>query len=350
MQSVVFTETGPLEVLKLVSLPLPEPGPGQVRIRLTSVGLNRADALFRENRYFIKPTFSVSGEMNGQSATEQKYCRIGFEGAGIIDKAGDGVALPVGQRVALLPLTVDPINQGTLSEYGVYNVEHLIQVPDSIDDGISGAIWMKYLTAWGGMVADGNLQAGQVVTITAASSSVGVASIQLAKMLGATVIATSTSDEKLPELLSHGADHVINSRSGDYVDQVKSITGGTGTDLVFDAVAGPGMRDLVQGSKRGGCIVIQGMLDRRPMEVHAGVLMKRLLTMKGFTLDKVIEDKPCLERALDCIRSGLTEGRLTPCIARTFPLVEYSEAFRLLESNRHVGKIVVNPSPVWSEL
>ncbi len=343
MRSVVFTETGSLEVLKLADIPLPEPGPGQVRVKLTSVGLNRADALYRENKYFIKPVFTLSNEVNGNNATAQKYCRIGLEGGGIVDKTGDGVNLPIGQRVALLPLTVDPIAQGALSEYGIYNAEHLIDVPESIDDSISGAIWMKYLTAWGGMVANGNLQAGQVVTITAASSSVGIASIQLAKMLGATVIATSTSDDKLPELSAHGADCVINSKSDDYVDKVKAITDGKGTDLVFDAVAGPGIRYLVQGSKRGGCIVIQGMLDRRPMDIHAGVLMKRLLTIKGFTLDTVVEDKPYLHRALDCIKTGLTQGKLIPCIAKKFPLADFPEAFRLLESNQHVGKIVVIP-------
>jgi len=186
------------------------------------------------------------------------------------------------------------------------------------------------------------------VVITAASSSVGIAAIQIANMLGATTIATTTSEKKAQKLKELGAQHVIvQTKSSDanqlYVDQVLEITLGEGSDLVFDAVAGPGTHGLVKASKRGGRIVIQGMLDRRPMDIHAGVLMKRLLTLKGYTLDQTLENTEQKQKAINAINQGFATKLLTPCIAEEYSLTSFQSAFDSLASNENIGKIVLTP-------
>jgi len=349
MQAVVFTENDSESTLHLSELPLPQlpqspnkadnPENRSVRVKISSIGLNRADTLFPQGRYFFKPVFTSLASGSGDNG----YCRLGFEGAGVIDAVNKGSAFKVGDRVAILPLKFDVSKQGCLAEYGIYDESILIPSPESVSDELTGAIWMQYLTAWGGLVTDGQLQESQTVVITAASSSVGIAAIQIAKMLGATAIATTTSDEKVLQLKALGADHVINMKTDDYVENIKAITHNKGTDLVFDAVAGPATRGLVQGSARGGKIIIQGMLDRRPMDIHAGVLMKRLLTVKGFTLDLLLDNPTQLKQAIEHVTEGLNNGKLKPIIAKQFPINQFEDALLLLKSNKHTGKIVVNP-------
>ncbi|MFD2230536.1 zinc-dependent alcohol dehydrogenase family protein [Alkalimarinus sediminis] len=341
MRALTFKQLGPIEAIELSQIPLQRPGKGQVRIKLTSAGLNRADTLFPEGRYFFKPAFTSAYSQN--TTAEALFCRLGFEGAGIIDEVGEQVDYQVGDRVAITPLALDVCQQGCFAEYGIYEASSLIPTPEALSDQEAAAIWMQYLTAWGGLVLDGNLQAGQSVVITAASSSVGIAAIQIGNMLGATTIATTTNVDKVQQLKQLGAQYVINMKSDDYVEQIKAITNDKGTDLVFDAVAGPDIRYLVQGSSRGGKIIIQGMLDRRPMEIHPGVLMKRLLTITGFTLDKLIENKEQLQKAIDQITNGINQQQLTPVIAQMFKLDQFNEAFALLKSNKHTGKIVITP-------
>ncbi|MGK0291103.1 MAG: NADPH:quinone reductase-like Zn-dependent oxidoreductase [bacterium] len=329
MKTVLFHELGGIQNLSLEKVKIEKPKEKQVQVKITSIGLNRADSLFREGRYFFKPIFPS---------------RVGFEGAGIIESIGDQVTkFKVGDRVGLIPLSYDVSSQGCIAEYGIYLEDQLISTPNNISDEIAGGIWMQYLTAWGGLVTDGCLKKGEWVTITAASSSVGIAAIQIAKMLGANPIATTTSPEKIEILKQHGVEHVINMKTDDYASIVKELSGGKGTNLVFDAVAGPSTQALVRGAAYQSKIIIQGLLDRRPMDIHAGVLMKKLLTVKGFTLDIVLKDASAFQLAIEGIQRGFEEGFLTPVIAKKFQLSEYQEAFQYLESNQQVGKIIINP-------
>ena len=191
------------------------------------------------------------------------------------------------------------------------------------------------------------------MVVTAASSSVGIAALQVAVLAGANPVAITTSQSKAEALRALGPWSVfvmptersdIKATSG-YVDFIRSVSGGRGSDLVFDAVAGPGISELIKGSARGGRIILQGLLDRRPMDIHAGVLMKRLLTLKGFTVDVVTGDPANLAAGVAFVTAGLESGSLAPVIARRFALDQWREAFQLLESNQHIGKIIVNPAP-----
>lgn len=333
MRVVVFGKSGAREELQVREVSIDEPAPGEIRLKITSIGLNRADSLFREGRYFYKPDFAGPDGLS----------RLGFEGAGIVDAVGEGVDWSPGDRVAVIPVNVNVSQQGCLAEYGLYPQNALISTPDSISDENAGGIWMPYLTAWGGLVTEGGLQKGQTAVITAASSSVGIAAIQIANMLGTTSIATTTSGDKVNQLKQYGADHVINMKADNYVDKIKQITDGRGTDLVFDAVAGPATRELVRGSATGGKLIIQGMLDRRPMDIHAGVLMKRQLTVKGFMVNQIFNHKTLLQQAVQGITTGLDRRQLHPVFSGHYPLERVQDAFALLESNRHTGKILINP-------
>ncbi len=330
-----------LDSLVLSEQDKPAPRENEVLVRLTSAGLNRGDTLFCQNRYFHKP---LPGS------------RVGFEGAGIIEAIGASVntdkrhaqTFNVGDRVAICPMSFDVNTQGCLADYGCYDPSTLIPTPTSISDQDAGAIWMAYLTAWGGIVDAGALQSGETLVITAASSSVGIAAIQLGKQLGAVTIATTSSQDKADTLKEIGADHVIVQDRSDeqnlhYVDEIDRITNKQGTDLVFDAVAGPGTHGLVKASKRGGRIIIQGMLDRRPMDIHAGVLMKRLLTVKGYTLDLTLDNAEKKARAITDISQGFESGQLTPTISGYHALTDFKAAFEEILANKHIGKIVVNP-------
>ena len=319
--------------LALAQETLPQPADDEVRLKLTSIGLNRADLLFQQQRYFEKA---------------QEGSRIGFEGAGIVDACGSASPFKPGQRVAVCPMSITAHEQGCMSDYALFKSHQLLPSPDKISDTDSGAFWMAYLTAWGGLFDAGQLKSGQSVLINAASSSVGIAAIQLAKAQGCRVIATGTQVEKFDHLRAQGADAVLHQAKepDDYAafeSAIMEATDGHGLDLSFDAVAGPAVRCLIKCSKRGGRLIIHGRLDRRPMDVHAGVLMKRLLTLQGYTLDQTLGNESKMTQAAQVIRAGIDSDSLRPLISKRFPLAQYQEAFDYLASNRQLGKVVVCP-------
>jgi len=341
MHALTLTSSTNPESLELVEYPLSDPDKGEVRLKLTSIGLNRGDLLYTQNRYFIKP---------------ESGSRLGFEGAGIVEKIGPNTdtQFKVGDRVGVSPMGFDVHHQGCLAEYGNYPIDTLIQSPSGLHDKDTGAIWMAYFTAWGGLIDSGKLIKGETVVITAASSSVGIAAIQIANMIGAIPIATTTSKEKAQTLMKLGAKHVItqasdhkatnpNGQINHYVDKIREYTSNHGSDLVFDAVAGPMSHALIKGSKREGRIIIHGMLDRLPMDIHAGVLMKRLLTLKGYTVDQTLTHKTNKEIAINTIRQGFSTKLLKPVIAKHFSLDQFNQAFSYLRANQHIGKIVITP-------
>lgn len=342
MRSLILETPKNPKSIKLSEVSLPIPGKNQARIRMTSMGLNRGDLLYCQGRYFFQ---------------SPKNSRLGFEGAGIIDALGsnlDNSEFNKGDRVAILPMSFDISSQGCFSDYGVYETNSLIRSPESVPDDETGSVWMAFLTAWGGMVECGGLSKNETVVITAASSSVGLAAIQIAKMQGAKVITTSSHESKSKTLFEHGADEVIifpsnlegeelTSANDNYVDKVKEFTHGKGSDLVFDAVAGPASYGLVKASSRGGRIIIQGMLDRRPMNIHAGVLMKRRLSLRGYTLDETLEDEEKKLHAIKAISMGFNKKHLKSIIAEKHPLSSFDKAFEQLKQNQHFGKIVLIP-------
>jgi NADPH:quinone reductase-like Zn-dependent oxidoreductase len=199
---------------------------------------------------------------------------------------------------------------------------------------------MQYLTAWGALVHFGKIRKGDFVIITAASSSVGIAAIEICKAEGAFSIATTRTPQKKAELLALGADAVIVTDEEDLVARVKEITGGKGARLIFDAVAGPGLAQLARAAKWGGKIFLYGGLSREPTPLPLLEVLGKSLTVKGYMLFEVVESefRPQAEKY---IYDHLAAGTFQPKIDRVFPLSEIVEAHRYMLSNEQIGKIVV---------
>ncbi len=205
----------------------------------------------------------------------------------------------------------------------------------------AAATWAAYGTAWGGLVVVGALGAGQTVLVPAASSSVGLAAIQIAKRLGAHPVALTRTSAKADALKKLGAPTVIATTEQDVAEEVKALTGGRGAELVFDPVGGPEFATLAKAAAAGGKLVLYGALDTRATIIPPFDIFARDLTIRGFGLAAVTRDDAKLAAMKQFVGDGLAEGAFRPTIARTFRLDEIAEAHRFMEAGEQVGKIVV---------
>ena len=323
---VRFHEAGDADVLKIEEMPLTEPGEGEVRINVEALGLNRAEVLYRQGMYLEPPTYPS---------------RIGYEAAGTIDAVGPGVSgLQVGDRVSTIP-------SFTMGQYGVYGESAIVPAhaaapyPDSLSPAEGASIWMKYMTAFGALVEFGNVKSGDAVLITAASSSVGLAAIQITKSIGATAIATTRGEDKKQALLDAGADHVIVTDTEDLAEKTKEVTGGKGANIIFDPVAGPFLEKLAQAAAQGATIFEYGALSLAPTPYPLFDALQKALTVRGYVLFEIVTDPEAMARGIRFVNAGLASGALKPVIARTFPFESIADAHRYMESNQQIGKVVV---------
>jgi NADPH2:quinone reductase len=324
---VRFHQTGGPEVLKIAEEPLVQPKDGEVRLRVQALGLNRAEAMFRSGAYLETP---------------QLPSRLGYEAAGIVDAIGPGVSgVKVGDRVSTIPAH-------GLSAYGVYGESAIVPAfavatyPEHFTPEQGAAIWMQYFTAWVGLVERGQLEKGQFALITAASSSVGLAAIQVAKATGAKAIAATRNPDKKAKLQKAGADHVIVTEQEDLPKRVMEITGGKGANVIFDPVSGPYVDTLAQAAATGATLIIYGLLDMRPTPYPLFPSLQKGLWMHAFTLFECTTNPAMRERAKRYIYEGLKSGALKPILdPKVFTLDQIADAHRYLESNQQFGKIVV---------
>ncbi|MGB0911832.1 MAG: zinc-dependent alcohol dehydrogenase family protein [Nitrospirales bacterium] len=323
---VRFHETGGPEVLKLEELPLGEPSDGEVRLKVEAIGLNRAEVMFRKGQYLETP---------------QLPSRLGYEAAGIIDAIGpDITGFQVGDRVSTIP-------SFSMGQYGVYGESAIVpayaiaQYPNTLTASEGASIWMQYMTAYGALIQYGNLQQHDSVLITAASSSVGLAAIQIVKAAGSIAIATTRGADKKPFLLEAGADHVIVTDEENLVERGMSLTGGKGVQMAFDPVAGPLLEELAAVTAPGGIIFEYGALAPHPTPFPLFPALAKGLTIRGYTLFEIVKNPKMLKQGKDYIYKGLETGSLRPIIDRTFPLEDIVEAHRYMVTNQQKGKIVV---------
>lgn len=319
-------EVGGPEKLSIEEQSSQQPGKGEIKLRVQAVGLNRAETLFMRGLYFEKPALPS---------------RIGVEAAGVIEAVGADVDPGlIGKAVA----TVGGFPQ---SRYGVLGEEALVPANAVAEYGLnlspteSAAVWISYLTAWGALVHVACVEAGEVVVITAGSSSVGLSAIQIVKRVGAISVVTTRSMEKRQELLALGADHVIVTEEEDLPARVRDITGGYGVRTVFDSVGGPSIDSLAEAVAPGGTILLYGALDGRPTIYPLATGFAKGISLRGYSMNEIRSKPAVLEAGLRSIREGLRDGRLAPKIARTFPLAQVADAYRYLESNNQIGKVVI---------
>jgi NADPH:quinone reductase-like Zn-dependent oxidoreductase len=323
---VRFHKVGGPEVLQLDEIEVAPPKQGEIQIRVKALGLNRAESMFRSGQYLEDPRLPA---------------RLGYEASGTVAVVGPGVSgFKVGDAVSVIP-------SFSLNEYGLYGevanapAHAVTHHPASLSWVDAAAVWMQYLTAYGAIIDIAGLKAGDSILIPAASSSVGLAAIQLARKVGATPIALTRGHAKRQALKDAGAAHVIATDEQDLVKEVLGVTSGKGARVVFDPVGGPTFAKLTDATAHLGTLFLYGALSTEPTPLPLFSTLAKWLTIRGYVMMEITGNPGRLERALEFINQGLAEGSLKPIIAKTFPLKDIVEAHRYLESNQQIGKVVV---------
>jgi NADPH:quinone reductase-like Zn-dependent oxidoreductase len=319
-------QLGGPEVLQIEDMDVGDPGPGEVRIRVEAVGLNRAEAMYRAGRYPVKP---------------QLPTLIGYEGVGTIEAVGAGVAnYKEGDRVCVLPM-IQQGQHGIWGEQAIVPARILLPAPAGLSAAEAASIWMQYMTAFALIeVAKVGLDDG--VIVRAASSSVGIAAIQLANWAGAVSIAATRTHAKTDALRAQGAAHVVATEEEDLVERVMEITGGNGAYVAFDPVGGPYVETLATALRPRGILFVYGGLSEQPTPYPHWQCAFKGLSMRGWVASEIWNHPHRFERARETILAGLAGGHLKPVIAREFRGLEsLPEANEFLESNAQIGKVVV---------
>ena len=323
-RAIRFDQFGGPEVLHFVDVADRRPDAGEVSLKVEAVGLNRAESMYYHGFYMEKPELP-SG--------------LGYEAVGIVAAVGAGVDPSlVGRRFGTIPgfsMKKHPV----LAEMAVVPASVLATLPASFSAAEGAAVWMPYCTAYGALVPFGKVSRGDFVIITAASSSVGLAAIQIVKAQGGKAIATTRTAAKQDRLLALGADHVIVTDEDNLVARVGEITGGKGARIVFDPIGGDGIHGLAQATANGGTLFLYGMLSGQPTPFPMAAFGRRI-AMYGYTFGE-LRDTPHWEQMKRYIFDHLADGSFKPEIARSFPFAETAAAYRYLESNEQVGKVVI---------
>ena len=323
---VRFHSLGGPEVLQIEETELAAPGPGEIRIRVKALGLNRAEALLRRGSYIEEPALP-SG--------------LGLEAAGIVEAIGDGVdGFSPGEAVSVIPPR-SMMRWPAYGEFATFPAELVVKHPASLDWQAAAALWMQYLTACGALIDIAGIGSQDFVAITAASSSVGLAAIQIANRVGARPIAITRTSAKKQALQDHGAAEVIAADEEDLEARLKAITGRQGVRVVFDAVGGPVFVPLTSAMTIGGMLIEYGGLSSEPTPFPLFTVLSKSLILRGYRVYEITEDPVRLEAAKAFILAGVRDGTLRPVIARAFAFDEIVEAHRFLESNQQFGKVVV---------
>ncbi|MBS1002021.1 zinc-dependent alcohol dehydrogenase family protein [Acetobacter persici] len=323
---VRFYEYGAANVLRIEDIEVPAPAADEVQISVKAIGLNRAEVMFRNGAYLQKANFPS---------------QLGYEAAGTVTTVGaDVTGFSKGDAVSVIP-TLDMSRWPTYGELINIPVRYVVKNPKHLSFVKAAAAWMMYVTAWGALIDQAKLTAGDFVIVSAASSSVGIASFQIARTVGATVIATTRTSAKAQALLDAGAHHVIAIEEEDLASRVNEITGGKGARVVFDPIGGPAIAQFAEVMSVGGILLEYGALSPDAGVFPQFAVLGKSLTLKGYLYTEVVSNDAALNRAKAFIVDGLESGKLDPLVSRTFPFDQIQDATRFLESNEQVGKVVV---------
>jgi NADPH2:quinone reductase len=326
MKAIEITAFGAPDVLRVGERPVPVPGIGELLIRVSASGVNRPDVLQRTGNYPVPPGASdipgleVSGVIEQGDALE--LARAGFK---------------LGDRVCAL------VAGGGYAEFCMAPVGQCLPVPQGLSDVEAASLPETFFTVWSNVFDRAGLQKGETLLIQGGSSGIGVTAIQLAKARGAKVIVTAGSDEKCAACLALGADHAINYKTHDFQDEVKRLTGGQGVNVILDMVAGSYVAKEIQCLSEDGRLVIIAVQGGVKSEINAGLVLRRRLTITGSTLRaRSIAFKQAIAQAcLTNVWPLIERGLIKPVVHSTFAAEDAASAHALMESNQHVGKIVL---------
>ncbi|MFI8740772.1 NAD(P)H-quinone oxidoreductase [Stutzerimonas zhaodongensis] len=323
MRHIDHRPGGGPECLRMAEGPVPEPGPHDVLVRVAYAGINRPDVFQRSGSYPPPPDASpllgleISGEIVALGADVSGW------------KVGDQVC-------ALTP-------GGGYAEYCVAPAEHCLPVPAGLSFLEAAALPETYFTVWSNVFERGALQPGEAFLVHGGSSGIGLTAIQLAKQFGATVYTTVGSSEKADACRRAGADRVINYHEEDFVEVLKQATDGNGVNVILDMVGGDYIPRNIKSLAVEGRLVQIAFLKGSRVELDTAPIMRKRLTFTGSTLrPRSRAEKADIAKALqDKVWPLLDQGLCHPVIHATFPLKEAAEAHRLMESSKHIGKIML---------
>jgi NADPH:quinone reductase len=326
MQAIEITSFGAPDVLRLGTRPAPVAAAGEVLIRVSASGVNRPDVLQRTGNYPVPPGASdipgleVAGEI--VSGDAQAMAEAGFK---------------IGDRVCAL------VAGGGYAELCVAPVGQCLPVPPGLSDVQAASLPETFFTVWSNVFERAGLQAGESLLIQGGSSGIGVTAIQMAKALGATVLVTAGSDDKCAACVALGADHAINYKTNDFAEEVHKLTNGKGVNVVLDMVAGSYVAREVQCLAEDGRLVIIAVQGGVKAEFNAGLVLRKRLTITGSTLrPRSLAFKTAIAKALkEKVWPLVASGAIKPVIHSTFAAADAAKAHTLMESNQHVGKIVL---------
>jgi len=323
---VRFHSVGGPEVLKIQDEPMPAPAKGEVRLRVKAIGLNRAEVMFRRGQYLEAPALPS---------------KLGYEAAGVVEAVGLDVDKSwLGKKASTVPGFL-MTHYGVYGEVAIVPVSALALYPETLTPEEGTSIWMQYLTAYGALVSLAQIKKGDFVIITAASSSVGIAAIEMVNAEGAISIAATRTSKKKPILFEVGAVHVIATEEENFVKRVTEITGGNGARVIFDPVAGKGIELLAQAAAQGGTIFEYGALAPEPTPFPLFTALSKGLSVRGYTVRELLSAPKSKAHAEKYVFDHLKTGTFKPRIDRVFPFAQIVEAHRYMESNEQIGKIVV---------
>src|SRR6266436_1295517 len=287
---------------------------------------SRAESMWRNDKY-IEPVTYPAG--------------LGYEAAGTVDAVGrDVTGVAVGDTVSTIPAF--SMNQYfTYGEVIIVPDYVVVKHPKSLSFTEAASVWMMFITAYGALIVDARVTKGDFVIIPAASSSVGLAAIQIANYAGATTIALTRTSEKKQQLLDAGAAHVIATEEVDLVGEVMRITNGKGARVAFDPVGGPGFPKLISALAFGGIIYIYGLLGTGVTPLPVLEMIAKVATIKAHNMSLTSGDETRRKAAIEFVTQGPQAGALKPVIDRTFTFDEIADVHRYLEQSGQFGKIVV---------
>lgn len=310
-----------ISVLRMDDIELPPPGKGEIRLRLKACSINFPDILMVQGKYQFKPELPFAP---------------GMEGAGLVAALGEGVSkFRVGDRV------VAGLRIGGFAEEANVPESACRPIPGTMDFAEAAAYPAAYLTAYVALVCRGHLQPGETLLVHGSTGGVGLAAVEMGKLLGATVIATSASDEKLKVVKARGADHVLNVTKG-FREQVKELTGGRGADVIYDPVGGDVFDESVRCIAWNGRLLIIGFTSGRIPTIPVNMPLIKGFSVIGVRAGEYGRRDPEAGRAnIEAVDRLAAEGKITPHICARFPLERAVDAMRLLQNREAVGKVVL---------
>lgn len=321
MKAIVCRAFGPFENLEFEERAVPEPGPGEISVDAQAWGVNYVDVITVGGTYQLRPKLPFVP---------------GTEASGTVRGVGAGVTgIAVGDRV------MSSHRPGAFAEIVVAKQSNVIPMPASMSFEEAAGFRAAFMTAYHGLVQGGRLQPGETVLIHGAAGGMGLAAVQVARQLGASVIATAGSDEKLAVVAEYGADHTINY-SGGFRDQVRALTGGRGADVVFDPVGGDVFDESMHCINMGARLVVVGFTSRRAAEARTNHLLIKCASVTGIRAGSNARRNPDVGREnMDRLLKWTAEGRIRTHISHRFPMSRVKDAMRVIADRKVIGKVVL---------